>query len=455
MLYCRLFSVESEAPVTARHHTQHLLVLCVALLALVACNTPATPTASSTPSPTMAGASERVKTVLVLWHAWSYPEDRALADIVERYNRSSPSVQVVLQAHPVAALASDLALAVSEGGGPHIAILKSHTIGDLAEGGSLLSLDGLLTEAELRQLLPAALGSAQVATATARTLYGVPLTFDTLALYYNKANFASAPPADTTALLAVARGLTDTRSNPPTWGMALNLSLERMIGYLYAFGGQVFDDQHNLVLGAEGRDGAEAWLSWLASLHSDERILASTDGIAIDNALMTHEALMTFDWSHALRTYQGLWQEHMGVAPLPRLSDSDHAPQPYVQSDVVVLNARIGATERQAAVDFIRYMIGSEAQAAMLRAGDQPALRSLDLGAAEGVNPQIRAAAFVFRAQAEQGLPMPNTRQANDLVWGVLSDMHANVLRRLLSPAQAVTSADSLLRERLNLPPAP
>jgi len=438
----------------ARQHTRHLLVVGVILLTLIACSAPVGPTSSGAPTPTV-GASERAKMVLVLWHAWSYPEDRALATMVERYNRSSLAVQIVLQAHPVATLTSDLDIAVAEGGGPHMAILKSHTIGGLAEGGSLLPLDSLLPADELRQLLPAAIGSAQISSPTASALYGVPLTFDTLALYYNKANFASAPPDDTSALLAVARGLTDTRSNPPTWGMALNLSLDRTIGYLYAFGGRVFDDQRNLVLGLDGRDGAEAWLSWLASLHGDERILASTDGIAVDNALMTREALMTFDWSHALGTYHGLWHENMGVAPLPRLSDGDRAPQPYVQSDVVVLNARIGATERQAAVDFIRYLIGAEAQTDLLRAGRQPALLSLDIGAAKDVDPQIRAAALAFRAQAEQGRPMPNSRQSNDLVWGVLSDMQANVLRRLLAPDQAVTGADSALRERLGLPPAP
>ncbi len=437
---------------TVRQHMRHLLRIGIILITLIACSAP-TPS-SGTPPPT-ADAGARAKAVLVLWHAWPYPESRALATIVERYNRSSPSVQIVLQAHPVASLTSDLDIAVSEGGGPHMAILKSHTIGGPAEDGRLLSLDGLLTKAELDQLLPAALGSAQIALPTSSVRYGVPLTFDTLALYYNQANFATAPPTDTTALLAVARGLTDTRSSPPIWGIALNLSLDRTIGYLYAFGGRIFDDQHSLVLGLEGRAGVEAWLNWLASLHSDERILASTDGIAVDNALMSRKALMTFDWAHALGTYHDLWNENMGVAPLPRLSDGDRDPQPYVQSDVVVLNARIGATERQAAVDFIRYLIGAEAQSDLLRAGRQPTLLSLDIRVVSDVNPQIRAAALVFRSQAEQGQPMPNSRQANDLVWGVLSDMQANVLRRLLAPDQAVTGADRALRERLGQPPAP
>ncbi|NTW97597.1 MAG: extracellular solute-binding protein, partial [Oscillochloris sp.] len=234
-----------------------------------------------------------------------------------------------------------------------------------------------------------------------------------------------------------------------------NLSLDQTVGYLYAFGGRVFDDQHALVLGLDGRAGAEAWLTWLESLHADGRILASTDGIAVDHALMSREALMTFDWSHAQGVYRDLWQEDMGVAPLPRLSDGDRAPRPYVQSDVVVLNARIGAPEREAAVDFMHYLISAESQAELLRAGRQPALLSLNLAQVEGITAQIRAAALVFRSQAQQGQPMPNSREANEVVWGVLSDMHANALRGLLPPAQAVSEADRALRARLGLPPVP
>jgi maltose-binding protein MalE len=313
----------------------------------------------------------------------------------------------------------------------------------------------MLSEQELGRLIPAALGGGQVRTAGASALYGLPLSFDTLALYYNKANFSAAPPADTTALLTVARGLTDTASRPPTWGLALNLGLDRTIGYLYAFGGRVFDTQSSLVLGSDGRAGAAAWLRWLLELQDDKRILASTDGISVDSALMTRQALMTIDWAHALGVYRELWPESLGVAALPRLSAADQPPQAYVQSDVIVLNARASAAERQAAVAFMRYLIDSPAQADLLRAGRQPALGSLNLDTVAGLAPELRAAAAVFRAQAEQGQPMPNSRQANQLVWGALSDMQANVLRRLIGPDQAISAADALLRERLGAPPGP
>jgi ABC-type glycerol-3-phosphate transport system substrate-binding protein len=392
--------------------------------------------------------------VLLLWHAWPAPEDRALAAIVERYNRATPGVQVVLQSRPGVSLKADLAGAVSDGGGPHMAILPSHTLGSLVGDGSVLPVDGLVPDDDVARLLPAAVGAAQVRTADGAALYGVPLSFDTLALYYNRANFTGDPPADTDAMLRVARGITDTASDPPYWGLAYNLSLDRTIAYLYAFGGSVFDESGAVSLGLEGRPGAEAWLSWLLELREDERILAGLDGVAVDNALTTQQVMMTIDWAHSLSVYSALWPENLGVAPLPRLPGAGGAPRPYVQSDVLVLNARLGAqAEQAAAAAFARYLIGEAAQRELLRAGRQPVLLSLDLAADDPAVPaQLRDAALAFRAQAEAGLPMPNAVDSGEVVWPLLADMQSNALRRLLTPGQAVEAADAALRARLEGP---
>jgi ABC-type glycerol-3-phosphate transport system substrate-binding protein len=428
------------------------LATMLVLLALAGCGS------GSAATPTVApAAAPQARTVLLLWNAWPAAESRALAMIVERFNRATPDVQVVLQSRPVARLQADLVDAVAEGGGPHMALVPSHTLGALAEAGALLPVADLLSASELGRLLPTAVGGAQVSAAGGAVLYGVPISFDTLVLYYNKANFAGAPPGDTAGLLAVARGLTDTRSEPPVWGLAYNLSLDRTIAYMYAFGGAVFDEQGRVALGVEGRAGAEAWLSWLVALREDPRILASTDGVAVDNALNTQQALMTIDWAHAAGDYNAIWPETMGVAPLPRLTDGDGPPRPYVQSEALVLNARLGAgAERAAAAAFARYVLGEDAQRELLRAGRQPVLMSLDLGKDDAaLAPALREAAAAFRAQAATGQPMPNSRAANEIVWGVLSDMHSSALRRLLTPAQAVEGADATLRARLEAPTGP
>jgi ABC-type glycerol-3-phosphate transport system substrate-binding protein len=123
-------------------------------------------------------------------------------------------------------------------------------------------------------------------------------------------------------------------------------------------------------------------------------------------------------------------------------------PRPYVRTDVLAINSLVGASERDAAVRFLRFMIGEEAQAALIQSDMQPASRALAL---TGDSPQI-AAAQVFRAQAEQGLPMPNAN-TRAFVEQEIRRMQRQALLGLATPADAVAEADRRLRERLE--PAP
>ncbi|WP_129674073.1 extracellular solute-binding protein [Candidatus Chloroploca sp. Khr17] len=427
-----------------------LLLAWLMAVLLVACST-----SSTSPPPTSSAVAPSERTVLILWHAWPRAEAQVLAVLIERFNRTTPGVQIVLQTRPAATLRSDLALAVAEGGGPHVAIVPSHTLGGLRDEAVLLPAEDLIPARTVAQLLPVAVGAARTATADGPALYGVPLTFDTLALYYNRANFTGAPPSDLDPLLATARGLTVTSSNPPIWGLAYNLNLDRTLGYLYAFGGRVFDDEGAIILGLDGREGTEAWLNWLLQLREDPRLLARLDGVRVDNAVMAQQAVMTIDWAHALPVYQTIWPGNLGVMPLPHLSGSNQQPQPLVQSDVLVFNARLGEqAERTAASALATYLLDEVAQRELLRAGRQPVLLSLDLEAEDtDLDPELRNAAIAFRAQAQVGLPMPNSRIANEVVWNILLDMHSSVLRRLLTPEQAIEQADGMLRSRLETRP--
>jgi hypothetical protein len=47
---------------------------------------------------------------------------------------------------------------------------------------------------------------------------------------------------------------------------------------------------------------------------------------------------------------------------------------------------------------------------------------------------------------------MPADRIANELVWHTLADMQLSAVRGLLTPEQAVTMADEILRSRI-MPP--
>ena len=425
------------------------LMLCLAIILLFSgCSSTTTPVATSVPLPLVREDALQAPLTLYLWHAWPHPEQRTLTILVDQFNQANPTMRIVVQSRPVATLLSDLQTAVNEGRGPHLVLLQSHVLGALVDQGLLLKLNAFISPSELEHLLPVTVGTAQVSVGPSAGLYALPISFDTLALFYNRANWLR-PPTDTETWLDGARTLTDAQSTPPTWGLAYHLSLDKTIGYLYAFGGQIFNEQGELVLGTSGRAGTLRWLEWLVSLKQDPRLLASLDPMAVDNALLTQQALMTIDWAHALPTYRQLWGENLGVAVLPRMAVDETAPQPYVQSDLIALSVLMSdPEEQQAALAFTRFMISTSAQRALLVAGRQPALADLEL---TSDNPDD-AIALVLRQQAQSGQPMPNSGLASSLVWAVLDDMRFNVLRGLAEPEQAIDNAELALRTRLELP---
>jgi maltose-binding protein MalE len=99
-------------------------------------------------------------------------------------------------------------------------LLPNRWVGTLASDDILLPLDDYIPADEQRRLLPAAVAGARHAAADGQQrLYGLPVSVDTLALFYNADNFPE-PPADTATMFSAARALSDPSAVPPRWGHA-------------------------------------------------------------------------------------------------------------------------------------------------------------------------------------------------------------------------------------------
>lgn len=410
---------------------------------LAGCTSPNTsePVAASTSS------APQPSVTLVLWHSWSGSARETLSSLVDEFNRQHPNGRVLAQSVPAATMPADLRAAALAGSGPHLVLMPNTWIGGLAQEDVIVALDELISPAEQQALLPVTIGGAQLVDAEGqRHLYGLPVSFDTVALFYNRVNVEA--PQNTATMLQIARGLSDPQATPPRWGLALNLSLDNTIGYLYAFNGNIFNEQGQLVLGGAGRAGTEQWLEWLARLQTDEQLFVQPDAsLAVERALKNGMVFMAFGWAHELVEYRRLWGTDMGIAPLPTLSETNQAPRVYVQSDVLAINSRVGDVERRAAVEFLRFMSSPPAQAALLGNDIQPARQDVQLG---GDEPQ-QVAARTFRTAAEHGQPMPNTPQ-RESVQQVLRIMQQQVLAGSASPADAITEADARLQALLTQP---
>jgi maltose-binding protein MalE len=407
------------------------------LLTLAGCASAGTAATPATPQPAPAPPIN-----LFLWHAWSSEQSLVLGRLVEAYNSGQSQVRVLPQRVSIASMADDIRAASQAGGGPHIMLIPNRWLGLLAAEGILLPLDDYLPVAEQGRLLPTALAGARLrdAEGNART-YGVPLSVDTLALFYNRDNFPE-PPPDTATMLAAARALSEPSATPPRWGLAYNLSLDATIGYLYAFEGRVFDEQGQVALDTSGRAGAEQWLAWTHELSKDPRVLAVPDGVRVSQEIAARQALMTVDWAHNIDTYRQLWGEQLGVATLPMLSPDAVPPAPYVVGEIAAVHGRASAGEHLAAIAFLRYLLGEQAQRLLWEAGRVPALAELGPEAENWPRAEeLRA----LHTQAGRGTPALNSPSAA-AVERSLRQMQRDVLRGLLGPADAVTVAAESLR---------
>ena len=193
--------LESEFCLSARLATaQRLVAYVVILVMLAACATATTP--APVPESTALAAAPSGGT-LVLWHGWSNAPRQALSRLVDQFNQRHPTGRISLQPVPLASFESDLRSALVAGGGPHIVLLPNSWVGGLAEKRCLARRSTTcVATGDQAPLLPAAIGGARAAGSDGKPhLYGLPISFDTLALYYNTSNVLT-PPADTAALLA-------------------------------------------------------------------------------------------------------------------------------------------------------------------------------------------------------------------------------------------------------------
>ncbi len=443
LMVCRIFrKVQYCSTWFATYYCVVVLLLCVVLLG--GCMSSS---AASELPPTTASEPPATSVTLVLWHGWSGPARQALSSLVDEFNRQHPNGRVFAQSTPLTSMPGDLRTAAMAGSGPHIALVPNTWLGGLARDQVIVPLDEFVPQNEQQALLPATLGGARAMDTNGQPhLYGMPVSFDTLALFYNRANIDA--PQNTATMLQIAHGLSEPGATPPRWGLALNLSIDTTIGYLYAFGGHVFDDTGAPVIGSAGRAGTEQWLTWLRALHTDTQIMAHPDaGLTLERSLKNGNVFMTFGWAHEVADYRRLWDKNMGVAPLPILSKTNAAPQPYVQSDVLVINSRASDAERTIALAFLQFMTSKDAQAKLLSSNVQPACRDVPL---DGNTPDM-VAARAFRAEAEHGQPMPNSPN-RDEVQQVLRIMQRQVLAGSATPAAAVSDAQARLQTLVGQP---
>lgn len=369
---------------------------------------------------------------LVLWHAYRGDERAALEAVVGEFSAAHPGVTVRPVAIPYDAFPDKLTVAVPRGNGPDLFIFAHDRIGAWAEAGLLEPIgfwadEALIDRFHVETVRPLVYRGE---------LYGLPLAFKTLALWYDT-TLVARPPATTDELIATARRLRAER--PAVWGIAWDLdSLYFHAPWLHGFGGAVYAgaDTDELALASPA---AAASVRFVRRLLAEERIIPEEATSALITTLFNrHELAFVVNgpW------FRGEIADHddWAVAPLPVVSETGRRAAPFLGSEAVILSAR--SAHKAMAFELMKHLTADDAARRRFRVGGQ-----LVANRAVYDDPDVAADRFAraFRDQLAHTVSLSNRPHMRG-VWSPLETALSNGIVHGVDPAAALAAAVDRIR---------
>lgn len=362
---------------------------------------------------------------VLLWHAYRDAERQALDALVKAWNDKHPEVALTALAVPYDALIDKTQVAIPRGNGPDLIVIAHDKIGTWARDGLIAPLGSFATPARLHRFLPVTVKPLVFE----RAVYGLPLAFKSLALFYNKAMVEKAPA---TIDELIEAGKKHTAPDDGKFGLAYDAAdLYQHAAWLHAYGGVVFDEETR-TLKIETEQAAAA-IEAVRKLHKDDGILGKgMTGFII--TAMFNDAKVPF-------VFNGPWfiseidpKLKWGVAPMPTAPNGKPLA-PFLGSEAVLLSAHSKA--KDAALAVLDYLTSDEAALTRIKTGKQ-----MVANVKVYEDPQLAADPVikVFRAQADSAVPMSNSIEA-----GAAWTPYNNALRKAIfgdaKPTEALAEA--------------
>ena len=367
------------------------------------------------------------KAVITLWHTYRAEEKDALEQVVKAYNEQGGPVTIDAVPVPYDAFVDKLELTIPNGLGPDLFIFAHNMVGHWSTLGLIAPLSEFANPELLKRFLP----NTVKALVYNKSLYGLPLAFKNLVLYYNK-DMVPKAPTTMQELQALSQG---KKWSPP-------LAFETGLLYFHApflFGndGQLFDDEGKPNLNNQGAINALQMVKELLDAGTISTGLSSVTLSALFNEKKT-PFVMNGPW------FRGEIDKDInyGVAPLPTLANGKKM-KPFLGSEGVFINAN---SEVKAQAFHAAAFLTSDQGAKVRAAVGQQTIANASLYNEDPIQKDDRFA--VFRAQAQEAELMPS-HPAMQKVWGHYDTAILKVLSGSASPEDALGAAQALVSKEV------
>ncbi len=365
-----------------------LLVVLSVLLALgmllAACAPAATPEATTAPAgeetteaapATEVASSEPV--TITFWHAYSADTEAKFLDetLIPAFEAAHPNIKVQSVLVPYDQFRRKLLIALSGGEAPDLARLDIIWVPELADQGALAKLDEVIPDFQslADQMLPGPLST----NFYKGNYYGLPLDTNTRILVYNKDMFAAAgiteapkTIADFTADCEKIKALGSDKycfADGGTYAWAVN-------PWIWSFGGDVTDPDITKATGYFNGAGTVAAYNFLKDGIDKGYINPAMKGGSLDSwgAFAQDKVAMIFEGPWFMPSFGGQFPDKQyGMALLPA---GDGGSISVVGGEDIVMFQQ--SKNKEAATEFMKYMLSEDVQLKMAEQGQVPVLKS-------------------------------------------------------------------------------
>jgi arabinogalactan oligomer/maltooligosaccharide transport system substrate-binding protein len=379
-----------------------------------------------------------VREDLVVWHSYRGREEAAFNQALALWSSRRKGSQATARGLPVPndAMADKITAAIPRGRGPDLFVFAHDRLGGWVEAGRTVEpLSFWFDDAIARGLLP---GLTEGLTYR-RELYGLPLSFKSAAMIYDR-TLVPEPPRTTAELTEVAKRLTNRNSG--RFGLAYPYEdLFYHAALQNGFGGGVYDAKRRPIINsAENLAAANLLLKW----KDTDGILPEQPDFSLIQSLFTAgRAGIIFNGPWFLS--DDILKRDVGVAPLPLISEAGDRPlAPWLTIEGGFMAA--SSPRKEEAWELLTFLAGPEAGQIMITVGGQ-----LHASAAPYETPEVQANPIIqaFKAQMTSAVPMPNVPEMT-LVWTPVEQAMKRFLKGESSPEAALAGAQRNIEEGLS-----
>ncbi len=268
---------------------------------------------------------------LVVWESLEGRSD-FIEQAGEAYTAEHPDVTIEYKNVELGDALGQIALDGPAGVGADVFAAPSNVTGDLVTGGHILPVAD-------RDALESELVDGAVRGVTYQDeMWGVPVTIDTYALFYNK-DYVTEPPTTWDELIDVAGDF--NAANPGKYGFGFQPG----IYYAAPF---VFSEPDNMLFGPDGDDpetpntdtpAAVAGLEEMLKLRQVLDVPADDlDTASVDTLFESGQSAMTITGSWNIPVFEDAGLD-FGVAPLPARAGSDEPASSFANSRTMFVSA--------------------------------------------------------------------------------------------------------------------